>query len=123
MSGASRYTRAISPEVGEIERRLRAIERTLETISGRASTSARETAGNLGETIGSALSDWASRFRQSASVVGNQSTALSKDAAKFGSEAMNRLADETGNRPLFALAVALGVGILIGTAAHNSRSP
>lgn len=123
MSGASRYTRAISAEVGEIERRLRAIERTLETISGRASTSGRETAGNLGETIGSALSDWASRFRQSASVVGNQSTALSKDAAKFGSEAMNRLADETENRPLFALAVALGVGILIGTAAHNSRSP
>jgi len=98
MSGASRYTRAISAEVGEIERRLRAIERTLDTISGRASTSARETAGNLGETIGSALSDWASRFRRSASEVGNQSTALSKDAAKFGSEALNRLADETGNR-------------------------
>ena len=55
MSGASRYTRAISAEVGEIERRLRAIERTLETISGRASTSAQETAGNLGETIGSAF--------------------------------------------------------------------
>jgi hypothetical protein len=100
---------------------LRAIERTLETISGRASTSAQETAGNLGETIGSALSDWASRFRQSASEVGNQSAALSKDAAKFGSEALNRLADEPGNRPLFALAVALGVVILIGMAARNSR--
>ena len=121
MSGASRYTRAISAEVGEIERRLRAIERTLETISGRASTSAQETAGNLGETIGSALSDWASRFRQSVSVVGNQSTALGKDAAKYGSEALNRLSDETGNRPLFALAIALGVGILIGMAARNSR--
>ena len=110
MSGATRYTRAISAEVGEIERRLRAIEKTLETISGRASTSARETAA-----------DWASRFRQSANVVGNQSTALSKDAAKFGSEALNRLSDETGNRPLFALAIALGVGILIGMAARNSR--
>jgi ElaB/YqjD/DUF883 family membrane-anchored ribosome-binding protein len=121
MSGATRYTRAISAEVGEIERRLRAIEKTLETISGRASTSARETAGNLGDTIGSALSDWASRFRQSANVVGNQSTALSKDAAKFGSEALNRLSDETGNRPLFALAIALGVGVLIGMAARNSR--
>ena len=48
--------------------------------------------------------------------------ALGRDAAKLGTVAVNRIADETGRRPLFALAVAVGVGILIGMAARNSRS-
>ena len=54
--------------------------------------------------------------------VGDQSTALGRGAAKLGTVAVNRIADETGRRPLFALAVAVGVGILIGMAASNSRS-
>ena len=56
-----------------------------------------------------------------ASTVGDQSAALGKDATKLGTVALNRIADETGRRPLFALAVAVGVGILIGMAARNSR--
>jgi len=44
MSGAQRYSRTISAEVGEIERRLRALERNLERAGGAASaTSARTT--------------------------------------------------------------------------------
>ena len=76
---------------------------------------------NLGDAIASALSGWADRFHQGASTVGDQSAALGKDAAKLGTVALNRIADETGRRPLFALAVAVGVGILIGMAARNSR--
>ena len=81
-----------------------------------------DSAESLGDAIASALSGWADRFRQGASTVGDQSTALSKDAAKLGTVALNRIADETGRRPLFALAVAVGVGILIGLAARNSRT-
>ena len=41
-------------------------------------------------------------------LVGDQSAALGRDAAKLGTVAVNRIADETGRRPLFALAVRCG---------------
>ena len=121
MLGSSRYTRAISAKAGEIEQRLQALEKRLGNVGTRASTNAQDTAENLGDAIASALSGWADRFRQGASTVGDQSAALGKDATKLGTVALNRIADETGRRPLFALAVAVGVGILIGMAARNSR--
>ena len=91
----------------------------LNVAGARASINARDTAGNLGDAIASALSGWADRFRQGAGIVGDQSAALGKDTAKLGAVAVNRIADETGRRPL--LAVAVGVGILIGMAARSSR--
>jgi ElaB/YqjD/DUF883 family membrane-anchored ribosome-binding protein len=123
MSGSSRYTRAVSAEVSEIERRLRAIEKSLEKLGARASSNARDTAEGLGDAISAALSGWSDRFRESAGLIGDQSAALStrlgKDAAKAGSAALSRLSDETEHRPLFALAVALGVGVLIGVASRR----
>ena len=122
MSGSSRFSDLISAEAGEIERRLRALEKRLNVAGARASTKARNTVENLGDAVAAALSGWADRFRQGANTVGDQSTALGRGAAKLGTVAVNRIADETGRRPLFALAVAVGVGILIGMAARNSRS-
>jgi hypothetical protein len=120
-AGSSRFSQLISAEAGEIERRLQALEKRLNIAGARASINARETAENLGDAIASALSGWADRFRQGASTVGDQSAALGRDATKLGTVAVNRIADEPGRRPLLALAVALGVGVLIGMAARNSR--
>ena len=121
MSGSSMFSQLISAETGEIERRLQALEKRLNVAGARASINARDTAGNLGDAVASALSGWADRFSQGAGIVGDQSAALGKDTAKLGAVAVNRIADETGRRPLFALAVAVGVGILIGMAARSSR--
>ena len=115
MLGSSRFGQS---EGGGIERRLQALENRLNTTP----TNARDSVENLGDAIASALTGWADRFRQGANTVGDQSTALGRGAAKLGTVALNRIADETGRRPLFALVVAVGVGILIGTAARNSRS-
>src|SRR5262249_34693442 len=122
MSGLSTFSKSKSAEAGEIGRRLQALEKRLNIAGARASTNGRDAAENLGDTIASALSGWADRFREGASTVGDQSTALGREATKLGTVAINRIADETGRRPLFALAVALGVGILIGMAVRNSRS-
>lgn len=119
MSGSSRYTRAISAEVGEIERRLQSLEKSLEKIGAKASTTARDSADSFGDAVSSALFGWADRFRQSASTIGDQSAAISRDAAKFGSNALNKVSDETERHPLFALAVAVGVGVLIGMVARG----
>jgi ElaB/YqjD/DUF883 family membrane-anchored ribosome-binding protein len=119
MSGSSRYTRAISGEAGEIKRRLRLLEKDLEKIRARASASAKDTAEGLGDAIASALFGWGDRFRQSATSLGTQSAGLSKDAAKLGTNALSRVSEETGQHPLFALAVAVGVGVLIGIASRH----
>jgi ElaB/YqjD/DUF883 family membrane-anchored ribosome-binding protein len=73
----------------------------------------------LGEAVASALSSWVERFRQSASSRGDESAALGKDAARYGTAALNQISNETEQRPFIAVAVALGVGILIGMAMHS----
>ena len=120
MSGSSRFSELISAEAGEIERRLRALEKRLNVAGARASTHAQATAENLGDAVASALSGWADRFRQGAGTVGDQSAAFSKDAARLGTIAIDRIGDESRQRPLVALAVAFGVGILVGMAVRTS---
>jgi hypothetical protein len=82
----------------------------------RASSNARDTADGLSDAVASALSSWADRFRQSASSLGDQSADFGKDAARYGTAALSQISKETEQRPLIAIAVALGVGILIGMA-------
>ena len=118
MSGSSRFSELTSAQAGEIDRRLHALEKI--EIGARASTNSRDIAGDLGDVIASALSSWADRFRQGASTVGDQSAALGKDAATLGTIALNRIEDESRHRPLVAVAVALGVGILVGMAVRTS---
>jgi ElaB/YqjD/DUF883 family membrane-anchored ribosome-binding protein len=108
---ASSYTRAISSEIGDIERRLLALQR--------ASSNARNSTDGLGEAVAAALSSWADRFRQGASSVSDQSASFGKDAARYGTAGLDRVSTETEQRPLIAVAVALGVGVLIGMAMHR----
>ena len=120
MSGRSGFSQLTSAQTGEIERRLQALEKRLNEIGARAPTSSRDIVGDLSDVIASALSSWAGRFRQSASTVGNQSAVFGKDAARLGTMAIDRIGEESRQRPLVAHAVALGVGILIGMAVRVS---
>jgi ElaB/YqjD/DUF883 family membrane-anchored ribosome-binding protein len=117
MTASSRYTRAISSEVGDIDRRLRILQNGIEKLGTRASSNARDTADGLGEAVASALSGWADRFRQGTNLLGEQSAAFGKDAARYGSAALSQISKETEQRPLIAVAVAFG--ILIGMAASG----
>jgi ElaB/YqjD/DUF883 family membrane-anchored ribosome-binding protein len=107
MSGLSRFSQLTSAQTGEIERRLQAVERKLNEIGARASTNSRDIVGDLSDVIASALSTWADRFRQGAGTVGDQS-------------ALDRIGDESRQRPLVAVAVALAAGLLIGMAVRTS---
>lgn len=122
MSGSSRFGQLASAQTGGIERRLQTLEKRLSEIGARAraSTNSRDIVGDLSEVIASALSTWADRFRQGADTVGDQSAALGKDAARLGTMALDRIGDETRQRPLIAVAVALGVGVLVGMALRAS---
>src|SRR6185312_12976406 len=119
MTASSRYTQAISSEVGDIERRLRILQKGIEKLGTRASSDARDTADGLGEAVASALLNWADRFRRGTSSLGEQSAAYGKDAARYTTAALDQISRETERRPLIAIAIALGVGVLIGMAASG----
>jgi hypothetical protein len=118
MSGSSRFGQLTSAQTGEIERRLQALEKRLNEIGARASTNSRDIVGDLSDVIASALSSWADRFRQGASTVGDQSAAFSKDAARLGTMAIDRIGDESRQRPLVALAVAILIGMAVRTSSR-----
>src|SRR5213078_247841 len=93
----SGYSRAISAQIGDIEQRLRTLERHLEAAGSRSAATAAQTANHVGENVASALSSIAENLR--------------------------RRADEVEHRPLVTLGVAVAVGILVGLASHPRASP
>jgi ElaB/YqjD/DUF883 family membrane-anchored ribosome-binding protein len=104
---------------GELEQRLRLLEQAVGRRSGRISASATDTADQLGETIASALSSTADRFRRGARSVGNEAEKVRGQAADLGKDVLQRLSHEVEHRPLVILAVAIGVGILIGLVSNR----
>jgi hypothetical protein len=111
----------ISADLGEVEQRLWALERHLERLGGRTSRSAALAADRVGDSIASALSNIAERFRGSAGSVGDEAAKIGNEAAKLGNDALRRLSREVEHRPLVVLAVAVGVGLLVGLAAARRR--
>ena len=51
--------------------------------------------------------------------VSDQAGKMGNEAAKLGNDALRRLSSEVEHRPLVTLAVAIGVGILIGVASRR----
>jgi len=116
------------PRVGAIVDHLRAIEKELRAVgksSGRRASAEAVAAGDrIAETIGPVLADIAERFRlgqqvalDQASIFGNQAV---KIGSKVGADAVDTISDQAKRRPFVMLAVAIGVGILIGAAARRS---
>ena len=64
------------------------------------------------------LSDLIERFRASARRgLGDEAV---KIGTRVGSDALGRIADQARQQPLLTLAVAIGVGILIGAASRRN---
>jgi len=119
MLGRSGYARARPTNFGDIERRLHSLEQHLERIGSRTTTRAIQTADHVGETVASVLSSIADRFRGGADSMGDEAAKFGSEAAKLGNDALRRLSKEVEHRPLVTLAVAIGVGILVGLASHR----
>ena len=70
-------------------------------------------------TTPTALSSMADRFSSGANSMGIDTAKLGGEAAKLGNDALRRLSKEVEQRPLVTLAVAVGVGILVGLVSHR----
>jgi ElaB/YqjD/DUF883 family membrane-anchored ribosome-binding protein len=113
------YSHAVAVDVAEIERRLHAIEKRLERVGGGAPANASRAVDRVGEVVATALSEIAERFRGGAGSVGDEAMKIGSDAAKFGNDALRRVSDEVKHRPLVALAIVAGLGVLLGLSSRR----
>jgi len=119
-----------APSVAAIQKHLGAVETELEKIgrvAGRQTSDAAAAASEqIGDAISTILSEMVDRFRKGGQAAGDQAGRLSNQAfdlgAKYGSDALQRVASQAEERPLFTVGVALGIGILIGAALLGSAS-
>jgi ElaB/YqjD/DUF883 family membrane-anchored ribosome-binding protein len=119
-----------APSVAAIQKHLGAVEKELERIgriAGRQTSAAAVTASEqVGDAISTILSEMVVRFRKGGQVAGDQAGRLGNQAldlsAKYGSDALQRVAGQAEDRPLMTVAVALGIGILIGAAVLGSAA-
>jgi ElaB/YqjD/DUF883 family membrane-anchored ribosome-binding protein len=117
-----------APSVAAIQKHLGAVEKELERIgriAGRQTSTAAATASDqIGDAISTILNEMMDRFRKGGQAAGDQAGRLGNQAldlgARYGSDALQRVADEAEQRPLVTIAVALGIGILIGAAVLGS---
>ena len=111
---------AFATNVSAIEGRLRALENELERIgraAGRHTSAGMSAAGDhVGDAIASAVTEIVDRFRSGRRLAGDEAARFGNKAAKFGNDSLHRMANAVEHRPLVTLAVAVGVGILIGMA-------
>src|SRR2546427_9108707 len=96
----SGYSRAITAEFGEIEQRLRALERQLERVGGRSAASAAQAADRVGETIASALNGMAERFRGGGNSMRDETGENGSEGGKLGHPALRRPSHQGRHRPL-----------------------
>jgi hypothetical protein len=115
------------PGLAAIAGHLRAIEKELGAVGRRAGRGVADRAATAGDQIadvlGPILSDMRDRFSRGQRVAVNEVASLGNEAARFGaragSDALDRITDQAKHRPLFTLAVAVGVGVLIGFASRR----
>jgi hypothetical protein len=120
---------AFAPNLAAIEGRLRSLESELERVgrkAGKRASAGMSSAGDqVGDAIASAVSEIVDRFRSGRRLAGDEAVRFGNEAAKFGAkfgnDALERVTNEVEHRPLVTLAVAIGVGILIGMAGGMAR--
>jgi ElaB/YqjD/DUF883 family membrane-anchored ribosome-binding protein len=116
-----------SNDIAEIEREIGKLMHDLETRVGRLNTltrkSAAHAANGASEFVSETLNDAVERLRDTASDavdrVHNGAAAAGDEAARMGSDALHRIEDEVGHRPLLTLAIAAGIGFLAGMAGRR----
>jgi ElaB/YqjD/DUF883 family membrane-anchored ribosome-binding protein len=104
---ARSVSRGASPDTDEIGHILRDLSGPLAQLAAYVAASARDARYAVPERISETLSELGTSVGHGARNVGDQ-------AARAGRTALHRVEDEITHRPLMALAIAAGIGFLIG---------
>jgi hypothetical protein len=125
---ATEFDPRFDPRIAAIADHLRAIEGELgrmgKSAGRRASAGAAAAGDQIADAIGPILNDIGHRFRRGQRLAVDEAASLGNEAvrigARVGSDALERIAGQARQRPLLTLAVAIGVGILIGAAGRRN---
>jgi hypothetical protein len=120
---------AFAPDIDAIQNRLRALENELARVgrkAGRHASAGVSAAGDqVSDAIATAVNQIVNRFRAGGRMAGDEALRLGNEAAGFGAkvgkEALHQVVEEIEYRPLFAIGIALGIGILIGMAGARAK--
>jgi ElaB/YqjD/DUF883 family membrane-anchored ribosome-binding protein len=106
-----------SDDVADIEREIASLMRDLETRVGRLNKLTRRgathAAAEAGDFVSDTLSETADRLR-------NGAHNITDEASRMSTDALRRIEDEVGQRPLLTLAIAAGIGFLAGMAGRRN---
>ena len=100
----------IEREIGEL---MHDIEARIGKLQALAKRSAKDAADNATDFVSDTVNDAADRVRNGAS-------AVSEETSRMAGDAIRRIEDEVGQRPLLTLAIAAGIGFLAGMAGRRS---
>jgi ElaB/YqjD/DUF883 family membrane-anchored ribosome-binding protein len=107
----SRKRSGSAQELAEIGRLLRDLERHFEKLGRSAVADARHAGSVLPEAISETWSDLSDRVGVA---LQERARSVGKEATRAGTKAWHRVEREVGYHPLAALAIAAGIGFLIG---------
>ena len=106
----------VAQDIASIEREIGELMHDIETRVGKLNALARRNAKDAAEDatdfVSETMSDAADRVRSTAN-------AATDEATRMGTDAMRRLENEIGQRPLLTLAIAAGIGYLAGMAGRR----
>jgi ElaB/YqjD/DUF883 family membrane-anchored ribosome-binding protein len=100
----------IEREIGEL---MHDIEARIGKLQALAKRSAKDAAEGATEFVSDTVNDAADRVRNGANTV-------SDEASRMAGDAIRRIEDEVGHRPLLTIAIAAGIGFLAGMAGRRS---
>ena len=119
---------AFDRNISALEGRLHALEDQIDKLGRsagrRASANVSAAGDHIGDAIAAAVTEIVDRFRSGRRLAGDEAVRFGNEASKFakvGNDALQRVASEVEHRPLVTLAVAIGVGVLIGMAGGAAR--
>jgi ElaB/YqjD/DUF883 family membrane-anchored ribosome-binding protein len=105
------FRSSTSRDIAQIGRLLRELEGQLAHLAKSVASDARDASSTVPDLISHALSDLSDRFQTS---VQGRARIVGHEAARVGTGIWHKVEDEVVNRPLAALAIAAGIGFLIG---------
>ena len=124
---ARKNSQSSTGDIAEIQHEIGQLMHDLETRVGKLNELARNgaahAAGEAGEYVTETLSETAERLRASASEAAsrlqNGAQTMTDEASRMSHDAMRRIEDEVGQRPLLTLAIAAGIGFIAGMASRR----
>ncbi len=100
-----------SDDVVAIEELMQDLETRLRRLNTKAKSEVSGASGDVSEFVSEALAGIASRLRNGAE---NVTQSITDEASRVGSDAFKKVWDEMEHRPLATLAIAAGIGYLLG---------